>query len=113
MPIEWITYIKRQNGGEAKNVPDGAWSIIRNSYLQQLPMPHAQFSPLYGDWLQYLEKVHLSQGMRARRWLWVLATRLAGLRAERRAASEYAEVEGEGGVPMRSKVWMARAREMR
>ena len=108
IPLEYSSFVQRVVNKSP--IPDGTLCCIR---VAQLPLPHAEYSPLYSDWLQYLAQVLCMPNMRARRWLWTLATRLAAVRAERRAVSEYAEVEGEGGVKMRSKAWMARAREMR
>ena len=108
IPIEYASFI--QEGTTPTLIPDNLTSRARGA---ELPLAHAEYSPTHGDWLLYLGHVHQLPNMRARRWLWTLATRLAAVRAERRAVSEYAEVEGEGGVPMRSKAWMARAREMR
>ena len=107
IPIEYASFI--QEDTYPTPIPDNPTSRARGA---ELPLAHAEYSPTHGDWPPYLGHVHQLPNMRARRWLWTLATRLAAMRAERRAASEWEEDVGEGGVRMRSKAWNAQAQKV-
>ena len=127
VPAEHAAFVSRalsasRDGGAHK----GAIADAREdgADLGALEMAHATHSPVHGDWMLYLSQVHRTQAMRARRWVWALAEGLAGLRAERRAASQWAELPGEAGevgdagesgrvVPRRSDAWKKYAEEAR
>ena len=106
IPFEYAMLI-RQLINEC-SLPDSTFPIV---VVSKVPIAHA-CSPMYGDWLLYLGRVLSMPNMRVRRWLWALAARLAAVRAERRAASEWEEVVDEDGKRVRSKAWLARAQRM-
>ena len=73
--------------------------------LSHVAMAHATHSPVDADWYLYLSQVHRTQSMRARRWVWALATEVARVYRAKRPASPYADVLDADGGRVKSPAW--------
>lgn len=82
LPQEYVIAIKSQ----ANNKTPG--SVVA----------HEKYSPQDADWLLYLSHVHRTGSMRARRWKWVLAQKLARLYEEKRKDIIFEGGDEEAGV---------------
>lgn len=69
-----------------------------NSKTAGSVLAHEKHSPQDADWLLYLSHVHRTGSMRARRWKWVLAKKLARLFEEKRKDALFVDGNEEAGM---------------